>query len=117
MSAAFKHWCETCEGVGTIDETLGGEHFSNPKANCPDCGGLGYWVPRARPDGGPAFPTLPEHGFNNGEPGMTLRDYFAAQALPGALMARADADGDFNPAAVAAAAYIAADAMLKARAS
>lgn len=47
----------------------------------------------------------------------SLRDHFAAAALPGALMARADADGDFNPAAVAAAAYIAADAMLKARAS
>ena len=31
-------------------------------------------------DGGPAFPTTEEHGFNNGEPGMTLRDYFAAHA-------------------------------------
>ena len=30
--------------------------------------------------GGPAFPTLPEHGFNYGMPGMTLRDYFAAHA-------------------------------------
>lgn len=47
--------------------------------------------------------------------GMSMRDYFAAQALPGALMARADAEGDFNPAAVAAAAYVAADAMLRAR--
>jgi hypothetical protein len=46
-----------------------------------------------------------------------LRDSFAAAALPGALIARADADGDFNPAAVASAAYIAADAMLLARAS
>lgn len=31
-------------------------------------------------NGGPAFPTGEEHGFNNGEPGMTLRDYFAAKA-------------------------------------
>jgi prepilin-type N-terminal cleavage/methylation domain-containing protein len=35
--SATKLWCETCEGLGTIDETLGGEHFSNPKAECPDC--------------------------------------------------------------------------------
>lgn len=28
-------------------------------------------------NGGPAFPTGEEHGFNNGEPGMTLRDYAA----------------------------------------
>lgn len=31
-------------------------------------------------DGGPAFPTSEEHGFNSGAPGMTLRDYFAAHA-------------------------------------
>lgn len=35
--------------------------------------------------GGPAFPTLPEHGFNNGEPGITARDYFAAKALQSVL--------------------------------
>lgn len=32
--------------------------------------------------GGPAFPSTEAHGMNNGEPGMTLRDYFAAKALP-----------------------------------
>lgn len=48
-AATWKHWCETCEGGGHIDETLGGEHFSNPKATCPDCDGKGYWVPRAAP--------------------------------------------------------------------
>lgn len=31
--------------------------------------------------GGPAFPTLEEHGFNSGMPGMELRDYFAAKAM------------------------------------
>ena len=36
--------CETCEGVGTIDETLGGYAFSNPKAQCPDCDGKGAIV-------------------------------------------------------------------------
>jgi len=39
-------------------------------------------------DGGPVSPTLPEHGFNSGEPGMTLRDHFAGIALP-TLMKRA----------------------------
>lgn len=29
-------------------------------------------------DGMPAFPTLEEHGFNNGCPGLTRRQYFAA---------------------------------------
>lgn len=33
--------CETCEGAGTIDETLGGEFFSDPEATCPDCDGSG----------------------------------------------------------------------------
>lgn len=40
--------CETCDGVGSFDERLGGEHFSNPKAPCPDCGGHGE-VYRAQP--------------------------------------------------------------------
>lgn len=31
-------------------------------------------------NGGPAFPTSEEHGFNSGAPGMTLHDYFAAHA-------------------------------------
>lgn len=29
---------------------------------------------------GPAFPTSADNGCNSGEPGMTLRDYFAAHA-------------------------------------
>lgn len=29
---------------------------------------------------GPAFPTSEEHGFNNGEPGMTLHQYYMAHA-------------------------------------
>jgi hypothetical protein len=33
--------CETCHGVGTIDEQLGGFSFSNPEATCPDCDGTG----------------------------------------------------------------------------
>lgn len=62
-------------------------------------------------DGGPAFPTLPEHGFNNGEPGMTLRDHFAGQAMPEVY--RRVESGGFDR--VAALSYELADAMLKAR--
>jgi len=36
--------CEVCRGAGTIDETLGGYAFSNPKATCPDCDGLGEYA-------------------------------------------------------------------------
>ena len=35
--------CEACDGVGTIDESLGGEAFSNPASTCPDCDGRGYY--------------------------------------------------------------------------
>ena len=35
--------CEICEGVGTIDERLGGEAFSDPAATCPDCEGAGEY--------------------------------------------------------------------------
>lgn len=41
--------CETCRGTGTIDETLGGEFFSNPSAPCPDCDGLGEFTRAAQP--------------------------------------------------------------------
>ena len=61
--------------------------------------------------GGPAFPTS-----NGGSPddGMTLRDYFAAKALPTAIREVEDA-GTYNLADVAAIAYQYADAMLEAR--
>lgn len=65
--------------------------------------------------GGPAFPT-PAHNLTND--GMTLRDYFAASALQGAI-----AHGLFNDAKahksyaeyLSSIAYVYADAMLKAR--
>ena len=62
-------------------------------------------------NGGPAFPTmLYEH--NEGSDGMTLRDYFAAQAMQGdwaALNAGCDCDE------AAARYYKMADAMMAAR--
>ena len=62
--------------------------------------------------GGPAFPSVGE-GFGNplySAEGMTLRDYFAGQALAG-LLARPQIPG--LPAAEQA--YLQADAMLTAR--
>lgn len=73
-----------------------------------------------RDDGGPAFPGYTMH--DDGEtvevtklsPGMTLRDYFAAKALPWAL----DNVDQSQPWKFSAAmtAYEIADAMLEARA-
>jgi hypothetical protein len=71
--------------------------------------------------GGPAFPTLfiePEYG--SGYKGMTLRDYFAAQALTG-ILGSGDAkleniiSDKSATAEFAQSCYIIADAMLKAR--
>ncbi len=46
MAAEIEEECECCGGLGYIDETLGGYAFSNPKAECPDCNGDGYWIRR-----------------------------------------------------------------------
>jgi len=65
------------------------------------------------PDGGPAYPTLyiePEYGSSYG--GMTLRDYFAGQALAG-MLANSSARGAW--ATYAEHSYAQADAMLAER--
>ena len=68
--------------------------------------------------GGPAFPTTKEHRFNQGGLGMTMRDYFAAKALP-SILAPNPSTGqyaqidDFPACAVVA--YAMADAMIKER--
>ena len=60
--------------------------------------------------GGPAFPpSNPGHAH-----GMTLRDYFAAKAMQGAIASSSD-KLDFGPDLGAAWAYQVADAMLAAR--
>jgi hypothetical protein len=65
--------------------------------------------------GGPAFPGLhPSSEFRYKEEGMTLRDYFAAKALPVAIQEMNEA-GSFNVNDAAIMAYHYADAMLKAR--
>jgi len=62
--------------------------------------------------GGPAFPTYPTH-----TPGMTLRDYFAGQALVGILLGGGQMGqaAQENPSIAASWAYQQADAMLAAR--
>ena len=64
--------------------------------------------------GGPAFPvSIPGCG-DNGWHGMTLRDWFAGQAISGAMSVAVDAS-DLDKCAIQA--YALADAMLKARQS
>jgi len=72
-------------------------------------------------DGGPAFPVpvaqiqgIATHSGDFGMLGMSLRDYFAGQALVGFLLV---SDCRDNPAKAAAWSYEQADAMLKARES
>lgn len=75
-----------------------------------------------RDDGGPAFPALHTIDGNwTREPldkyaGMTLRDYFAAAALQGAIAATANAASDPAPERAANYAFRVADAMLAERA-
>jgi hypothetical protein len=63
-------------------------------------------------DGGMAFPTVfPEEHYGTGYRGMTLRDYFAGQALVG-LLSRSDF---LRAKIIAENAYAYADAMLEER--
>lgn len=67
-------------------------------------------------NGGQAFPVPYAH--NEGDRGMTLRDYFAAKAMEGAIagaMADGSRLGKESPREFALTAYIIADAMLVAR--
>lgn len=75
-----------------------------------------------KPTGGPAFPTEVSEGVaTRVESGMTLRDYFAAQAMSARMIAlgahthRTDDEESRCDADTAAAAYRKADAMLAER--
>ena len=68
-------------------------------------------------DGGPAFPHFKTDPYSSKvelcpQGGMTLRDYFAGQALAGAL---ADPTCDISPVELAKIAYREADAMIAER--
>ena len=82
----------------------------------------------AKNDGGPAFPVYDDHGQYVNGGGATLRDYFAAKAMPLAFQYWRECtngvDGDFvfsrmedegEMDLIAADCYQMADAMLKAR--
>ena len=69
----------------------------------------------------PAFPipdvrTHDGMGISEGSPGMTLRDWFAGQALAGSMAFHGSLGMGFGPGEVAARAYEIADAMLGDRA-
>lgn len=64
-------------------------------------------------NGGPAFPR-PVTEWNAGQPGMTLRDWFAGQALAG-IMAGWPANERISEARAAEISYHAADAMIAER--
>ena len=69
-------------------------------------------------DGGPAFPNITPDMNVDGGPGMSLRDWFAGQALAGMIAsAEGEASGGWpgGDAQCARACYSLADAMLKAR--
>lgn len=73
-------------------------------------------------DGGPAFPVSSERNANGeilwGFNGMSLRDWFAGQALAGELSAQNDSTGIWTERLfekLAERSYKIADAMLKAR--
>jgi hypothetical protein len=70
----------------------------------------------------PAFPSVPASGnWVVAQPGMSLRDYFAGQALAGIAAGRMNAEGvrrymqGKHDGREAVAAYAMADAMLQAR--
>ena len=69
--------------------------------------------PKRKPDGGPAFPTMIGDDFGEWRVhGMTLRDYFAGQALAGLVTTIKSEKG---AALLVRASYVAADAMLAER--
>ena len=65
--------------------------------------------------GGPAFPGLhPSQECRFNDPGMTLRDYFAAKAMQG-ILASGNTPKSVTNGEIARESYCLADAMLKAR--
>ena len=66
-------------------------------------------------DGGPAFPvSIPGCG-DNGQSGMTLRDYFASQVMEQMINLSIDHDNGWSTENVAHGCYNLADAMLAER--
>jgi hypothetical protein len=71
-----------------------------------------------RTDGGPAFPQISNgQGYPDYETGLSIRDWFAGQALVGLLSGQYNHTGSMNLSGVPEEAYKIADAMLAARAA
>lgn len=66
-------------------------------------------------DGGSAYPNILPGMKIQGGPGMSLRDYFAAQVMSHMISLSTDEDGGWSAENVANGCYNLADAMLKAR--
>ena len=67
-------------------------------------------------DGGPAFPSKINNDYEIAFfPGMTLRDWFAGQALAGMMGSRNPTSPRFHPLDDAEYVYAVADAMLRTR--
>ena len=74
----------------------------------------------SKEDGGPAFPEaglsgLPNGEFIHGQSGMSLRDYFAAKAMAGALRGATWEDMRDGAKQLSETAYAIADAMIESR--
>jgi hypothetical protein len=68
------------------------------------------------PDNPPAFP--PNAGWRDNDPdcrGLSMRDWFAGQAIEVMVRMSGDGDGGWDPAAVAVGCYLIADALLAER--
>ena len=72
-------------------------------------------MPKAKSDGGPAFPQTFEALSIKGCEGMTLRDYFAAKAMQSILCMLDEGIRPNDCIRAAEDSYFIADAMLKAR--
>lgn len=48
MRDVVKIDCQTCDGLGTVDETLGGHSKASSAAKCPDCDGRGQVADESR---------------------------------------------------------------------
>lgn len=66
-------------------------------------------------DGGPAFPRPSSGGWGRPQEGMSLRDWFAGEALPRVIAVAYSVSGGASHADIAAESYRYADAMLAAR--
>ena len=72
----------------------------------------------SKDDGGPAFPHPYQHGVLPASTGMTLRDWFAGQAIPGIIAACFHDQcepGETRAEMFARKSYLMADALLTAR--